>query len=39
VAHTIHHNHSKRFWTLVNKWMPDYQERRKQLRQYGQEVV
>lgn len=36
LAHTVHHNHSKRFWKLVEKWMPDYKERKKQLRQYGQ---
>lgn len=39
LAHTIHHNHSKRFWNLVEKWMPDYKERRKQLKQYGQESI
>jgi predicted metal-dependent hydrolase len=39
LAHTIHHNHSKRFWKQVEKWMPDYRERRKQLRQYGQESI
>ena len=38
LAHTVHHNHSKRFWTLVGTWMPDYKERRKRLRQYGQDV-
>ena len=38
LAHTVHHNHSKRFWTLVETWMPDYKERRKRLRQYGQDV-
>jgi predicted metal-dependent hydrolase len=35
LAHTVHHNHSKKFWSLVEEWMPDYQERRKELRQYG----
>lgn len=39
LAHTIHHNHSKRFWKLVEKWMPDYKERRKQLRMYSKEVI
>ncbi len=24
LAHTVHHNHSKHFWDLVEKWMPDY---------------
>lgn len=36
LAHTVHHNHSKHFWGLVEKIMPDYKERRKWLRQYGQ---
>ena len=39
LAHTIHHNHSARFWKLVEKWMPDYRERRKQLKQYGRESI
>ena len=39
LAHTIHHDHSARFWKLVEKWMPDYRERRKQLRQYGHESI
>ncbi len=39
LAHTVHHNHSKRFWNLVEKFLPDYKERRKQLRHYGQESL
>lgn len=39
LAHTVHHNHSQRFWKLVERWLPDYKERRKQLRQYGQESI
>jgi predicted metal-dependent hydrolase len=39
LAHTVHHNHSKRFWALVEKILPDYKERRKWLRQYGQEAL
>lgn len=39
LAHTVHHNHSKRFWSLVGKWMSDYKERRKQLRAYGKEIA
>jgi len=38
LAHTVHHNHSKRFWKMVEKLMPDYKERRKQLRGYSHEV-
>ena len=39
LAHTVHHNHSKRFWNLVEKLLPDYKARRKQLRQYGQQAL
>ena len=39
LAHTIHHNHSKRFWKLVERWMPDYKERKRLLKQYGQEII
>ena len=39
LAHTVHHNHSKRFWSLVEKFLPDYKARRKQLRQYGQQSL
>lgn len=39
LAHTVHHNHSKRFWKLVEKLLPDYRERRKQLKEYGQRIL
>lgn len=26
LAHTVHHNHSKEFWNLVETLMPDYKE-------------
>jgi predicted metal-dependent hydrolase len=39
LAHTVHHDHSKRFWGLVEKLLPEYKERRWQLKQYGQQVV
>ncbi len=32
LAHTRHHDHSKSFWKLVEKYMPDYKERKKLLR-------
>ena len=32
LAHIRHHNHSKQFWTLVEKYMPDYKERKKLLK-------
>jgi len=39
LAHTIHHNHSRRFWKTVEKFLPDYKERRKHLKQYGQQAL
>jgi predicted metal-dependent hydrolase len=35
LAHLIEHNHSKRFWTLVEKAMPDYKEKQKWLKENG----
>lgn len=32
LAHTVHHNHSKKFWQLVEQIMPDYKERIKLLK-------
>lgn len=34
LAHRIEMNHSARFWAVVEQYLPDYQERRKQLRIY-----
>jgi predicted metal-dependent hydrolase len=39
LVHTVHHNHSRRFWQKVEKIMPDYKERRKWLRKNGQRLV
>ena len=39
LAHTVHHNHSKRFWGLVEKILPDYKNRRKHLKKYGQQIL
>jgi predicted metal-dependent hydrolase len=36
LAHTVFHNHSKRFWKKVETIMPDYKERKKWLRKNGQ---
>jgi predicted metal-dependent hydrolase len=33
LAHTVEHNHSQRFWRLVESVLPDYKERREKLRQ------
>ena len=32
LCHIKEHNHSARFWTLVQKYMPDYKERQKLLK-------
>ena len=32
LAHIRHHDHSKAFWTLVEKTLPDYRERRAMLK-------
>ena len=34
LAHRKEMNHSKAFWNVVEKYMPDYKERRKKLREY-----
>ena len=33
LCHIKHHNHSKQFWALVEKYMPDYKEQIKKLKQ------
>lgn len=38
LAHRKEMNHSQAFWTEVEKVLPDYRERRKWLKQYGQSV-
>ena len=39
LAHTVFHNHAKRFWKKVETIMPDYQERRKWLRKNGGQLM
>jgi len=39
LAHAVHHNHSKRFWNLVEKLLPDNQKLRKRLKDYGKQVL
>ncbi len=35
IAHLKHHNHSQRFWALVETMVPDYKIHRKWLREHG----
>ncbi|WP_337961185.1 M48 metallopeptidase family protein [Caloramator sp. mosi_1] len=35
MCHLYYKNHSKDFWNLVSKIMPDYEKRREWLRRYG----
>ena len=35
LAHTKEHNHSKKFWDIVENIIPDYKERRKWLKNNG----
>lgn len=34
LAHTVHHNHSKKFYAFVEKFCPDYKTLRKKLRHH-----
>jgi predicted metal-dependent hydrolase len=38
LAHLVEHNHSVRFWRLVESVLPDFQERRAKLRLLAQEL-
>ena len=39
LAHLVEYNHSKRFWSLVEKAIPDYKEKREWLKKNGHECV
>lgn len=39
LAHTIEHNHSKRFWKLVKEIVPDYKEKIKYLRDNRNKLI
>lgn len=38
LAHRREMNHSPRFWAIVEQYLPDHKERRKQLRTYEQQL-
>jgi hypothetical protein len=35
LAHTLQHNHSKQFWQVVERYIPDWKTRRKWLKDHG----
>ncbi|MCR5769956.1 MAG: M48 family metallopeptidase [Butyrivibrio sp.] len=39
LAHRVEMNHSERFWKVVEKYMPDYRERRKWLKENGSHLI
>lgn len=39
LCHTAQMSHSKNFWNLVGKYLPDYAERRKRMRIYEKEIT
>ncbi len=39
LVHTVHHNHSERFWKKVEDIMPDFKERQKWLRKHGPRLM
>ena len=34
LCHTVHHDHSKEFWQLVSRFMPDWKRYRAELKKY-----
>ncbi|TKW60424.1 MAG: M48 family metallopeptidase [Blastochloris viridis] len=38
LCHRVHMNHGVRFWRLVEKYCPDYEEKRKRLNKLGGEI-
>ena len=39
LVHTVHHNHSRRFWKKVERIMPDFKQRKTWLRKNGQHLM
>ena len=38
LAHLVEHNHSNKYWALVERAMPNYMEAEKWLKQYGSQI-
>ncbi|HKZ41668.1 MAG TPA: M48 family metallopeptidase, partial [Candidatus Hodarchaeales archaeon] len=38
LAHLIEHNHSDRFWALVEKAMPYYPQQKQWLKEHGESI-
>jgi predicted metal-dependent hydrolase len=38
LAHRLHMNHSRQFWSVVAQMLPDYLERRKELKYWGEKL-
>jgi predicted metal-dependent hydrolase len=39
LVHLIHEDHSRAFWATLGRIMPDYEERKKRLREMGPRLV
>ena len=39
LVHTLVHNHSKQFWDRVGTIMPEFQSRRRWLREHGRQIL
>lgn len=39
LAHTVHLNHSKKFWDFIELHMPDYKKRKKQLKEIQSSIL
>jgi hypothetical protein len=39
LVHLIHEDHSRDFWSTLGRIMPDYEERKKRLREMGPRLV
>lgn len=39
LAHTLHHNHSKSFWSVVEECLPDFKKRRGEIKQQQPNII